>query len=60
MSRHSSPDCITGFVNIAKPADMTSQDAVSIVRGALTARRAKDRKPDTSAPSTPSRKASCP
>ena len=36
MSRHSSPDCITGFVNIAKPADMTSQDAVSIVRGALT------------------------
>ena len=36
MSRHSSPDCITGFVNIAKPAGMTSQDAVSIVRGALT------------------------
>lgn len=36
MSRSSSPDSLTGFVNFSKPADMTSSDAVCIVRGALS------------------------
>lgn len=34
--RGSSPDSLTGFVNLAKPADMTSSDAVCIVRGVLS------------------------
>ena len=36
MARGSSPDSLTGFVNIFKPCDMTSSDAVCIVRGALS------------------------
>ena len=38
MPRSSSPLSVTGFVNIAKPADMTSSDAVCIVRGVLSRR----------------------
>ena len=34
--RGSSPDSLTGFVNLAKPANMTSSDAVCIVRGVLS------------------------
>ena len=36
MARSSSPDSVTGFVNLSKPADMTSSDAVCIVRGVLS------------------------
>ena len=36
MARGSSPDSLTGFVNIFKPCDMTSSDAVCIVRGVLS------------------------
>ena len=36
MARSSSPDSITGFVNLSKPAGMTSSDAVCIVRGVLS------------------------
>lgn len=36
MARASSPDSITGFVNLSKPAGMTSSDAVCIVRGVLS------------------------
>lgn len=32
----SSPDSLTGFVNLWKPEDMTSSDAVCIVRGVLS------------------------
>lgn len=32
----SSPDSLTGFVNLYKPDDMTSSDAVCIVRGVLS------------------------
>ena len=38
MARHSSPDSLTGFVNLNKPTDMTSSDAVCIVRGVLSRR----------------------
>ena len=38
MPRSSSTLSVTGFVNIAKPADMTSSDAVCIVRGVLSRR----------------------
>lgn len=36
MARSSSPDSVTGFVNLSKPAGMTSSDAVCIVRGVLS------------------------
>lgn len=36
MARSSSPDSVTGFVNLSKPASMTSSDAVCIVRGVLS------------------------
>ncbi len=36
MARASSPDSVTGFVNLSKPAGMTSSDAVCIVRGVLS------------------------
>ncbi len=36
MARSSSPDSVTGFVNLSKPACMTSSDAVCIVRGVLS------------------------
>ena len=36
MARASSPDSIIGFVNLSKPAGMTSSDAVCIVRGVLS------------------------
>lgn len=38
MARSSSPDSVTGFVNLSKPAGMTSSDAVCIVRGVLSRR----------------------
>ena len=36
MARSSSPDSVTGFVNLSKPTGMTSSDAVCIVRGVLS------------------------
>ena len=36
MARSASPDSVTGFVNLSKPAGMASSDAVCIVRGVLS------------------------